>query len=327
LELLRALQLVWIRLGEPTPEQTQSAIAQIDGFFPGENAILNRELAAVLVYLNAPAIVDRCVEQMHTASAQEDQIHYAFCLRNQKEGWNEKNRLEYFRWFFDVASARGGASFGGFLANIRQAALDSLDDDQLASLGELAGNMPAPRDPLEDLTPREMVAEWTVEALQDKLAAVDVVADFDAGRRLTATAQCFKCHRFNGQGGIQGPDLTAAGKRFNDKDMLTAIIEPNKEVSDQYQATQFLTDNGVVVGRVANLSGNRLSVVTNMLDPGNFTNVIVDEIIERRPAPNSMMPAGLLDTFEPAEVAQMLAYLKSGGDANHPIYQTQPKAE
>ncbi|MFK7738320.1 MAG: L-sorbosone dehydrogenase [Pirellulaceae bacterium] len=327
LELLRALQLVWIRLGEPTPGQTQSAIAQLDGFFPGENAILNRELAAVLVYLNAPSVIDRCVEQMQTASAQEDQIHYAFCLRNQKEGWNENNRLEYFRWFFDVASARGGASFGGFLTNIRKAALENLDEAQLKALGELAGKMPAPRDPLEDLTPRDMVAEWSVEALQEKLAEIDVLPDFDAGRSLTATAQCFKCHRFKGQGGIQGPDLTAAGKRFNDKDMLTAIIEPNKEVSDQYQATQFLTDNGVVVGRVANLNGDKLQVVTNMLDPGNFTSVMVDEIIERRPAPNSMMPSGLLDTFKPDEVAQMLAYLKSGGDANHPIYQSASKAE
>jgi len=101
---------------------------------------------------------------------------------------------------------------------------------------------------------------------------------------------------------------------------LTAIIEPNKEISDQYQATQFLTESSVVVGRVANLNGNEIMVVTNMLAPGDFTNIKVEDIIERRPATTSMMPAGLLDTFKPDEIADLLAYLRSGGNAAHEVY-------
>ena len=73
------------------------------------------------------------------------------------------------------------------------------------------------------------------------------------------------------QGGILGPDLTAAGGRFSPKDLLVSIIEPNKEISDQYGATQFLTDDGrVVVGRIVNMSGNQLRVMTNMLDPSSL---------------------------------------------------------
>jgi putative heme-binding domain-containing protein len=180
--------------------------------------------------------------------------------------------------------------------------------------------MPSPKDPLADLAPRQTIQEWTTEELFAKLQELDVQPNYEQGRQLTAIAQCFKCHRFNGLGGIQGPDLTAAGQRFSEKDLLVTIVEPNKEVSDQYQATQFLTDNGVVVGRVANLSGDRLQVVTNMLEPGDFTAVRVDEIIERRPSPISMMPAGLLDTFEPEEIAQILAYLRSGGNPDHEVY-------
>jgi putative heme-binding domain-containing protein len=322
LELLRAQALVWMRLGKPTPEQVQASLTQLDSHFPGPDAIVNRELAAVLVYLKAPGIVPRCVEQMSLDSAQEDQIHYAFCLRNVDSGWDEATRRGYFQWFFDVASARGGASFGGFLANIRLAALDSLSDVEKAELGELAGEMPEPRDPLADLAPRQVVQAWTTDQLLEEFSQLSFEPDHARGRMLTATAQCFKCHRFEGQGGIQGPDLTAAGKRFNDKDLLTTIVEPNKEISDQYQATQFLTeDDRIVIGRVANLNGNSLSIVTNMLDPGNFTKVDVDEIVERRPSPVSMMPAGLLDTFNVEEVAQILAYLKSGGDATHEVYQ------
>lgn len=321
LELLRALGLVWMRLGEPDQKQTEQAIRQLNAFFPAKNSLVNRELAAVLVYLKAPEIVPRVVQQLRQANAQEDQIHFAFCLREVEQGWDAESRRDYFRWFFDVASARGGASFGGFLSNIRDAALERLTDAQKAELGDLAGPMPAPRDPLADLTPREQVAEWTTDGLMAELEKLKVQPDFEKGRELTATAQCFKCHRFNGLGGIQGPDLTAAGQRFNEKDLLTTIIEPNKEVSDQYQATQFLTDDGVVVGRVANLNGNRLQIVTNMLAPGDFTSINADEIIESRPSPVSMMPAGLLDTFRPEEVAQILAYLRSGGKADSEIYQ------
>lgn len=320
LELIRAHELVWMRLGQPNEQQAQGVLEQLDNQFPSADALLDRELAKVLIHLKAPGIVGRCVDQMTQANAQEDQIHYAFCLRNVDSGWDAKSRQGYFQWFFDVATARGGASFGGFLGNIRNAALENLSANDKQRLGKLAGDMPAPRDPLADLAPRKHVQEWTVADLQQALSGMEIKPDFQQGRVLTATAQCFKCHRFNGQGGIQGPDLTAAGKRFNEKDMLTAIVEPNKEISDQYQATQFITENGVVIGKVANLNNKGLSIVTNMFAPGEFTQISVDEIIERRPSPVSMMPAGLLDTFTPEDVAQILAYLRSGGNANHEVY-------
>ncbi|MCA9195331.1 MAG: heme-binding protein [Planctomycetales bacterium] len=321
LELLRAYELVWIRLGEPSESQRMAAIRQLDAHFPGTQGLVNRELAAVLVYLKAPRIVERVVGQLRMASAQEDQIHYAFCLRDVEAGWNQETRKEYFQWFYDVATARGGASFGGFLGNIRNVALSNLSNQQKSELGELASDkMPEPRDPLADYAPRPLVNQWTVDQLVAELAKLDHKPNFEKGRAICAVALCFKCHRFAGQGGIQGPDLTAASGRFNQKDLLTAIVEPNKEISDQYQATQFVTDEGVVVGRVANLNGNRLSVVTNMLAPGDFTNVDVDGIIERRPSPQSMMPTGLLDTFQLEEIADLVAYLTSGGNAAHGAY-------
>ncbi len=320
LELLRAYELVFLRLAPASEAQRTEILAQLDQQFPSKAALVNRELAVVLVHLNAPKIVDRCVAQLRLASAQEDQIHYAFCLRDAKEGWTVENRKGYYQWFFDVASARGGASFGGFLANIRNAAMENLTAEQKQELGELAGDLPAPRDPLADYKPRSVVKAWTVDELESELAKVSGKRNFERGRELCAVAQCFKCHRFSGQGGIQGPDLTASSGRFSARDMLTAIIEPNKEISDQYQATQFLTDSSVVVGRVANLNGDNLMIVTNMLAPGDFTNVKVSDIIERRPAKTSMMPAGLLDTFKPDEIADLLAYLRSGGNAAHEVY-------
>jgi putative heme-binding domain-containing protein len=123
------------------------------------------------------------------------------------------------------------------------------------------------------------------------------------------------------QGGILGPDLTSAGSRFSPRDLLVSILDPNKEISDQYGATQFLTDDGrVVVGRVVNMNGNKLMVMTNMLDPSALTEVQRDTIETTRPAETSMMPSGLLDTFSAEEIADLVAYLRAGGRDNHPIY-------
>ncbi len=119
LELLRAYELVFLRLAPAGDADRAAILAQLDAQFPTKDALVNRELAVVLVYMQAPKIVDRCVAQLKLASAQEDQIHYAFCLRDVEEGWTAETRKGYYQWFFDVASARGGASFGGFLANIR----------------------------------------------------------------------------------------------------------------------------------------------------------------------------------------------------------------
>src|SRR6056297_828881 len=136
-----------------------------------------------------------------------------------------------------------------------------------------------------------------------------------------AAAQCYKCHRIGVQGGILGPDLTGAGGRFSVTDLLSSIIEPAKVISDQYGATQFLTDDGrVVVGRVINLREKSLSVMTNMLDPSQLTNVDRESIEETSPAKTSMMPSGLLDTLSQDEIADLVAYLRAGGQATHPLF-------
>ncbi len=170
-----------------------------------------------------------------------------------------------------MSSARGGASFGGFIENIRQAAIKTLSDKERTDLAALIGKLPEPKDPLADLKPRAVVQDWKTEDLLPHLDSKKDGFNFERGKQMFAVALCYKCHRFGGQGGIQGPDLTGAGGRFNPKDLLIAITEPNKEISDQYQATQFVTEDGeVVVGRVANLNGDTLQIMTNMFDPGNF---------------------------------------------------------
>ncbi|MCE2783561.1 MAG: c-type cytochrome [Pirellula sp.] len=295
LELLRAYQLSFLRLGPADPATREKIIAQLDGHFPTADgdSLVDRELARVLIHLEAPKIVDRCVAQMNGSNSAEQQIHYAFCLREAQKGWTPETRKAYFQWFYDIGTARGGASFGGFLENIRKVAIGNLEDeDKAASVDELA----------------------------EKFAAKKGGFNYERGKQMFAVAQCYKCHRFSSQGGIQGPDLTASSQRFSTKDMLTAIIEPNKEISDQYEATVFQTEEETVIGRVANLNGDNLMVATNMLDPGNFTNLKRSDIIDMKPSKASMMPSGLLDTLTEEEIFDLLVYLQSGGNPKSDRY-------
>ncbi len=322
LELLRAYQLICLRLGDINDENRNLIIQQINAHFPDENDnnLVNRELAQLMLYLNAPEAVAKSVALLSTSGAADDQIHYALSLREIEQGWTPELRKAYFQWFFDVASARGGESFGGFIDNIRKAAIAKLDDVEKKDLGELIEAIPQPIDPAQELQARSFVKDWSVDELV-KNAEEAKTANFENGKKLFAVAQCYKCHRFAGLGGIQGPDLTGSGGRFSMRDLLTAVVEPNKEISDQYQATQFLTeDDEVITGRVANLNGNNLMISTNMLDPEKFVSVNRQKIVETKPSPVSMMPSGLLNTFSAEEVNDLMTYLRSGGNPKSPLY-------
>lgn len=320
LDMLRAYQLVIMRLGEPTASQRNALVQKLDSHFPSGEDRLNRELAMMLVYLDAPGAVSRTVDQLVSGPSQEDQIHFAFVLRNQSEGWKDQDRQRYFKWFQDAAAARGGMSFGGFLENIRQKAIATLSEPQKQQLGKLL-EKPKARDPMAELEPRKMVKQWKVDELADVVADDRFAYDFEKGKQMFAVAQCYKCHRMGTQGGILGPDLTGAGGRFTPKDLLTAIIEPNQSISDQYAATQFVTDSGeIVVGKIVNMAGDNFRVLTNMLDPSSLKAVNRNSIEEMQLSKNSMMPSGLLDSLTEAEIRHLMAYLRAGGNSEHTLF-------
>jgi putative heme-binding domain-containing protein len=321
LGVLRLYEILLSRMGRPSPEEREAVLAQLDKYFPADDADLNRELSQVLLYLEAPNVVRRTLDLLAKAPTQEEQTHYALILRTVQSGWTLEDRKEYFDWFQRVASGRGGMSFGGFLRNIRTEAIEALTTEDRQALRELLAATPA-REEVVTKPDRPFVREWTVADLVPAVESRWQGRSLERGRDLFAQALCFRCHRFAGQGGISGPDLTAAGGRFSVHDLLESLIEPSKVVSDQYQATIFVLDNGTTVeGKVINLAGDRMMVLTNMFDPSSLANVSVDRIEESRPSTISMMPQGLLDTLTEEEVADLVAYLISGGNPRHDVYQ------
>ncbi|QNN24542.1 c-type cytochrome [Planctomycetales bacterium ZRK34] len=314
LALLRAYELTFIRMGRPDDQAIAKLIGKFDALYPAQTRQLNAELCIIMVYLDAPSAIEKTLKLLAEAPTQEEQLHYAMQLRVVKDGWAMPQRREYFSWFIKAADYRGGASFRGYVDNIRKEAITTLSDSEKKQLGELLEGKgePAPSIAVE---PRQFIKVWTVDELTPYVESHLKGRDFARGRKLYAAASCANCHRFAGEGGAVGPDLTAVGNRFSVRDMLESIIEPSKTISDQYESTIItLVDNNVVMGRIVNLSGDSLRVSVNLLDPNQLVGVDRKKVKSMMPSPVSMMPPGLLMTLTQEEVADLIAYMQSGGN-------------
>ena len=200
-----------------------------------------------------------------------------------------------------------------------------MDDATAQALGDLVKAPPAPA-PVEGPA-RKLVKKWQVDELLQQVDKATATANLKRGRAVFTQALCYKCHRFRGQGGITGPDLTGVAGRFNNRNLLESLLEPNKVVSDQYATSTFvLADGRTVSGRVVNLSGNRIMVMTDMLNPGRPASVNRDQVDEVLPSTTSLMPTGLLDTFTAAEVLDLIAYLRSGGKRSNATLKAAARA-
>ena len=121
---------------------------------------------------------------------------------------------------------------------------------------------------------------------------------------------------------MNGPDLTGSGGRYSTHDLLEQIMYPSKEINEQFVPTFVKMKNGDVhTGVVVNLSGDRVTLNTDLYDPNQRTNVDRSEIESIGPSEVSPMPPGLLNMMEGEEVMDLLAYILSGGDAQHKFFQ------
>ena len=321
LELLRVLTLTFVRIGPPDAEQRETLSKRATAAFPAGSRELNSEIAQLLVYLQAPEAAEKIVPALVESPTQEEQIDLARTLRHLKVGWTLDLRKAYFEWFVRAASYRGGASFATFVNNIRTEAIATLTDEEKVQLKSILEAKPENDAPTFTAKPRKFVKEWDMQQLVPLVQTGLNQRDFDNGRKLFGAAACFACHRFDNQGGAVGPDLTQLSGRFSARDILESVVEPSKQISDQYGAVQIVTlDGKVVTGRIINLAGDSYRVQTNMLDPGTLVGVDRKQIDVMMPSKTSMMPKGLLNTLSEEEVLDLMAYLLSRGDRSNTMF-------
>jgi putative heme-binding domain-containing protein len=254
------------------------------------------------------------------------QIHNAYVLRTLRDlpgspMWTAADRKAYYEWFAGASDWAGGNSFHKFLANIETESLAGMTENEKLALETLGIRKPYVPPPLPQ--PVGPGRKWSVEEVlataERGLAAGS--RDFEQGRRAFAAARCIVCHRFGVDGGATGPDLTQAGGRFQLKDLVEAIVEPSRVVSDQYKASIVQTAAGKVhTGRIVAEDTAAVTVVTDPEDATRFVRVPRSEIEEITASPTSLMPAGLLDQLNEQEVLDLLAYTLSRGNPKDPRF-------
>lgn len=348
LDYIRALSLVFIRLGPPDDADRADFIKSLDGLFPSDDDDLNRELCQMLVYLKSPTVIEKTVklleapakptvtddmkdllarnrgyggsiaESLNKAPDQQ-QIWYAFCLRNMKEGWTMDQRKAYFAWFERAHTWAGGASFHGFLRNIEKECFENASEKERLLI-EASGarkpytlpEIPKPAGPGKD---------WTLEEVRSLAAEGFKDRDFENGQKMFAATRCVICHRFGGDGGATGPDLTQLAGRFNLNDLTEAMMVPSKVISDQYKASTIVTTDGKSVsGRILSENDDLIAILTSPEDPTKITEIQKSDIEEIQASTVSIMPADLLKPLNQDEVLDLLAYLLSRGDKGNGMF-------
>jgi putative heme-binding domain-containing protein len=301
-------------MGGKNPKTVPAVIAKLSPLFPAQSEWVNRELLNVLVYLEAPNVIERAMKLLKTAQTQEDQMFYVFVLRNLKNGWKREQRKAYFSWL-NLAEAKysGGASFKRFVQRIRQDAVAKLDAKDKTALKEvIEGRQNVAVVKLE--TTRQFVHNWQMGDLEPLLKQVEKGRSFKKGKLAYEAAQCYKCHRFRNEGGDTGPDITGVGNRFDARYILESIILPSKVISDQYASTVIETKAGkVITGRITDENSKRLLIRTDPFAKEMVT-VLKADIDIRKLSPLSEMPQGLVNVLTKEEILDLVAYLRSGGD-------------
>ncbi len=357
LNLLRAYQLLFIRMGKPNAADQLAIAKKLKNYFPHANDAMNRELGQLLLYLKADGITEALVallekntkerntdtskylsEETTNRSEQygplireiiakmppSEAIYYGVLLSHAETGWTKEAREKYFNWFYDVLNAKGGLSFKPGMENIRLAAMKNVPDSEKAYFQEMSG-VYSPETAIADLPqpigPGNEYGGREIGQLVwgDELA--DYKVDYERGARAFQAGMCVLCHRVRGEGAGVGPDLTQAHTKFNNYEMLFATYSPNDEISDQYANTLFhMNDGKKISGRIKSETDAVVTLMPNPFNDSYTVEVLKSEVSKRELSPLSPMPSGLLNRLNPKEIKDLFAFLQAGGDPNHDVY-------
>lgn len=325
LSQLRVLHIVSARM-EGIQSAEDELIAKFDSQYPNKDTEINMELAQIMVYLQSKTAVSKTIQLLENAPSQEEQIHYAKTLRLAKVGWTDESYKKLFNWFAISSGYGGGASFKLFMGEIKKDTLklmSKVDKDRLkdAINAKAPKTKTRPNPALQVIAKRGSYTNWKVSDFKEAVAGGLKGRNFENGKNFYGAANCTACHRINGNGGVIGPDLTGSGGRFAPLDLLEAIIEPSKQISDQYGSVILnMKDGSSISGKIANMKGNELRIITNLYAPGEMTKVDNRKVKNIVDSKVSMMPPGLINMMTQEEVLDLLAYVLSRGDKNNSMF-------
>ncbi len=330
LAVIRLYELSLVRNENPSENILQSAYAKLNNHFPFESDVVNKELSRTLGFLASQLtenedFIAKTFDQIESTKDSELFIHYLSVLRGVKNGWSTDQRLAWQYWLkYGQDNLSGGSLFGYFLGEIKAEFEKTISPSEKRTLANLT---PKPINPLAagPVPPKPKPASsifaanatnynWKYDDLSYSLELVSsprfkLERDFNRGKQMFQKGQCYNCHYMYDKGGNFGPDLTTAGNSFSAEDLLTAILEPSKDISSRFQATKFiLKSDDFIVGRVVN--ENKDNYILQLgYEPSNTEELFKKEVKSSEASDISEMPKGLINTMNREEVLDLLYFI------------------
>lgn len=126
--------------------------------------------------------------------------------------------------------------------------------------------------------------------------------------RLIFQSRCSACHKLGGIGNSVGPDLAALTDK-SPQSIIVSTIDPNREVSEQYNAYSVRFKNGsTLVGMIADESASGFTL--RGVD-GKQQVILRADIASLNNTGRSLMPEGLETGLSLADMADLLAYVSN----------------
>src|SRR5699024_9750051 len=340
---LRAMALTFMRLGDPDEQERAKIVDTLEEALPTKDDRVNMELVRNLVYLGDPQVIDKVLEMLQDEkqpkvpdwdkeliARNEDycghiehmfdnpppttKLAYVYMLRNMSDGWTIDQRREYFKFINKAGEEMGGFSYTGYLEQIRDEALVKATEEEREAVADLTSKSLAPEPPFEITAPEGTGRDWTIDeavkAVEGKLAN----RDFENGRNAFFASSCGTCHSIEEYGGDIGPNLGWVAPNKSADVLLEDIITPSAVISSQYNSSEVKLKNGKTVTGLAVEEEEYVKVYSR--DPDTAPKIYPREEVDAiEPSETSQMPSGLINSLNEEELKDLIAYLKSGGDA------------
>ena len=146
----------------------------------------------------------------------------------------------------------------------------------------------------------------------DELAAFLPKGDAQRGEKLfndRGRSKCITCH-LKGEKGVRlGSDLTWIGAIRSERDLLEAIVFPSASIARYHEVVNVVTKDGrVLTGLLVKETVDKMFLSSAV---GVVKSVAYREIEQARYSNVSLMPEGIEKVLKPAEIADLVAYLKA----------------
>jgi putative heme-binding domain-containing protein len=164
-----------------------------------------------------------------------------------------------------------------------------------------------------DLLSAHAGARATVNVLKNR-------ADGDPvkGKEIATQRICFTCHTTDGSGDLVGPDLKDVWAAFGREGVMESLTEPSKVIASGYDAHTVATmDTKTFTGRLLSAEDDGLTL---LLADNTRQSIARTNVTSVGVSPVSLMPPGLINGLDDAQVEDLLAYLRAlGGDEPGPL--------